>query len=58
MPKWLVTACYYDSIEVEADTYADAIDAARGPLKSTNGNLIFDSYEAERIDDEEDDCDD
>ena len=58
MPKWLVTACYYDSIEVEADTYADAIDAAQGPLKSANCNLIFDSYEAERIGDEEDDCDD
>lgn len=54
MPKYIVTASYYETIEVDADNEVDAIDQARQSIKLPGG-VCFDEYEAERIDEEADD---
>lgn len=54
VPKYIVTASYYETIEVDADNEADAIDQARRSVKLPGG-VCFDEYEAERIDEEDED---
>ena len=56
MPKYRVTGCYYDSVEVEAKDENHAIDIAHDSLERPGG-LFFDEYEVECLDDEEDDDD-
>ena len=54
MPKYIVTASYYETIEVDADDETEAIDQARQSIKLPGG-VFFDEYEAERIDEEDED---
>lgn len=54
MPKYIVTASYYKTIEVDADDETEAIDQARQSIKLPGG-MCFDEYEAECIDEEADD---
>lgn len=53
-----VTACLYETMQVQAVNEADAIDEARSVLRSLYGGLIFDDYEVERIDEDEYEDDD
>ena len=55
-----VTACLYETVQVNAANESEAINEARRVLHALYHGLVFDDYEAERFDEdcyEDDDVD-
>lgn len=50
-PTYLVTACYYDTCQVEAANESEAVSKAQSCLRC---GLIWDEFEVEQLDDDED----
>ena len=52
MPRYRVTACYYETADFDAENEEQAIEMARKNIRLPGGHS-FDEYEAECLDEDE-----